>query len=90
LKDAVDLLTRIKAICQTQKMTLGLGTWESKVWRVELRGGTVDESKVREVSQREMQDVNRKIGNEQREGIVPVRLLETLKTVEEVREALDH
>jgi len=65
---------------------LGLGTWESKVWRVEVRGGRVDESKVREVSKREMQGMDRKVGNEKREGIVPVRLLGILKRVIEAGE----
>jgi len=86
LKDAVDLLTRVKHICQTQQTILGLGTWESKVWRIEVRGGMIDESKVREVSKMEMQGVDCKVGNEQREGIIPVRLLEILKKLGEVEE----
>lgn len=56
------------------------------MWRVEVRGGRVDESKVREVSKREMRDIDHKVGNEQREGIVPVRLLEILKKVIETEE----
>ena len=86
LQEVVSLLTRVKHICQTQKSTSGLGTWESKVWRVEVRGRRVDESKVREVSKREMQGVDRKVGKEQREGIVSVRLLEMLKGVIEAEE----
>ena len=54
LQEVVNLLTRVTYICQTQKTALGLGTWESKVWGVEVRGRRVDESKVREVSKREM------------------------------------
>lgn len=86
LKDAFDLLTRVKEICKTQKTNLGLDTWESKVWRVEIRGGKVDEFKVREVSKREIQSIDRKVGNEEREGIVPAQLLETLKRVVEAEE----
>lgn len=56
------------------------------MWRVEVRGGRVDESKVREVSKREMQGMDRKVGNEKREGIVPVRLLGILKRVIEAGE----
>jgi hypothetical protein len=65
---------------------LGLDTWESKVWRVEIRGGKVDESKVREVGKRELRSIDRKFGNDEREGIVPVQLLETLKRVVEAEQ----
>ena len=86
MKDAADLLTRVKVICQAQKSNLGLGRWESKVWRVEFRSGKIDESRVREVGQREMRGIDYKVGNEPREGIIPVRLLETLKIVVEGKE----
>lgn len=86
LKDAIDLLTRVKEICKAQKTNLGLGTWESKVWRVEIRGGKVDESKVREVGKRELRNIDRKVANDKREGIVPVQVLETLRRVVEAEQ----
>lgn len=38
-KDAFGLLMRVKETCKTHQTNLGLDTWESKVWRVEMREG---------------------------------------------------